>query len=93
MSDDILSHASQVAQSAEELARGRDVLAYTQALDAGDFDTMVEIASRAESDPLLDEMLWQVAIEMAKDEVVSPEEIERATKMVKHIFRQYEERW
>lgn len=90
---DILEQAGQVAQSAEELARRRDTLAYIEALHAGDFDTMSEIASRAECDPLLEDELWKADVEAAKDEVVPPEFIERATKMIKHIFRQYEERW
>lgn len=91
MSEDILSQANLLAQKIEELARVIDVRDYVEALNAGDFDTMVEIASRAESDPALEEALWQADLEMAKDEVVSPEALERATKMIKHIFKQYYE--
>lgn len=84
MSGDILSQA-------EQIARAQDVRAYVAALDAGDFDTMAIIAERAQSDPILEDALWQAALEAAKDEVVSPEQVERAAKMIKHIFRQYYE--
>lgn len=91
MSDNILNQANQVASHAEEIARDQDVRDYIQALDIGDFDAMAVIAERAESDPILEDALWQAALEAAKDEIVSPEEIERAQKMVKHIFKQYYE--
>ena len=91
MSDTILNQAKQAALHAEEVARDQDVRAYIAALDAGDFDAMSEIAERAQSDPSLEDALWQADVEAAKDEVVSPEEIERAQKMVRHIFKQYYE--
>ncbi len=84
---------SDILKQAEEVVRDRDVRLYVEALNAGDFDTMIEIAERAESDPLLEEALWKADLEMAKDEIVSPEQVERAAKMVKHIFKQYNEEW
>ena len=83
---DIVEQANQAAIEAE---RGLDVLAYIGACNAGDFDTMIEIARRAESDPLLEEALWQADLEMAKDEIVTPGQVERAHKKIKHIFKQY----
>jgi hypothetical protein len=85
------SEMSDILRQAEQIARDSDVRAYVEALEAGNFDAMSEIAERAQSDPLLEDALWQAAVEAAKDEIVSPEEIERAVKMVKHIFRQYYE--
>jgi hypothetical protein len=93
MNGDILSQASQIAQDASALARAQDVRAYIHALDIGDFDAMSEIAERAMNDPILEEALFQADLEMAKDEIVPPEELERATKIVKHIFKQYNEEW
>ncbi len=84
---------SDILKQAEEVVRDRDVHLYVEALNAGDFDTMIEIVERAESDPLLEEALWKADLEMAKDEIVSPEQVERAAKMVKHIFKQYNEEW
>jgi hypothetical protein len=93
MSDDILSQASQVAQSAEELARDKEVYLYVTAMDRGDFDMMVEILARAEGDPMLADLLWRADLAMVEDIVIPPEVLERAHKMVKRIFKQYYEEW
>ncbi len=77
---------SDILKQAEEVVRDRDVHLYVEALNAGDFDTMIEIVERAESDPILSELLWQA-------DVVPPEFVKRAQKMIKHMIDQYEERW
>jgi hypothetical protein len=95
MGEDIINQASQVARSAEEMARDKDVYLYVTAMDRGDLDMMGEIMERAESDPLLFQAIEEVHAAMVKEEniVIPPEFVERATKMIKHIIRQYEERW
>jgi hypothetical protein len=91
----MMNQFEQIAAKAEHKSREQDAINYRAFLDAGDFDAMGAILERAQTDPELEALIWDIEQQMIKEDNIefSAEEVERAHKKVTHIIQQYFEEY
>ena len=65
--EDIVAQAQAIVTREQERLRLREVFRYVSAFQRGDFEAMGDVLERATQDPILAEMIWETALELARE--------------------------